>query len=423
MSVYNKIKQRKGDPEFQQVVIRMAFFIFVTIYIGLGVYSSYYPIAEHDFIVFCAVFFIYFQLTFWHVLFYPNLKYRKYITLFADLLGVTYAIYLTGGATSPFYILYVWIFVSQAVRFGRTELYAAAVFSVLGFSLVIFYEQHWSQRTFEAIMLMIALIVLPVYIDRMLKKLKLAKLEAEQANQAKSSFLANMSHELRTPLNAVIGYSELLKEEAQDLEMDQFSDDLEKINKAGVHLLNLVSSILDLSKIEAGKIELQYVKVNIECLLMDVQSTFKPLLDANQDTMTIQMNNSPVEIDSDEMRLKQVLLNLVGNAIKFTQKGHVLLSVDVVKDNNKEWLEISVIDNGIGIDKENIAKLFTPFTQADSSTTRKYGGTGLGLAISRSYCRIMRGDLVFREQGSGGSCFVVQLPLEGKAGIKNDEDY
>jgi len=415
MSFYNKIKQRKGDPEFQQVVIRMAFFIFVTAYIGLGVYSSYYPITEQTFIVFCVIFFLYFQLTFWHVLLYPDVRYRKYITLFADITGVTYAIHLTGGATSPFYILYVWIFVSQAVRFGRTELYAAALFSVAGYTLVISYEEHWSQRTFEAIMLMIALMILPVYIDRMLKKLKCAKLEAEQANQAKSSFLANMSHELRTPLNAVIGYSELLREESQDLEMEQFAGDLDKINKAGIHLLNLVSSILDLSKIEAGKIELHYTKVNLQCLLQDVKSTLQPLLEANQNTFILQMNDVPVEIYSDEMRLKQVLLNLVGNSIKFTHQGEITLLVDVVQKKNSKVLEISVSDSGIGIEKQKIGRLFTPFMQADSSTTRKYGGTGLGLAISRSYCRIMKGDLVYREQSSKGSCFVVQLPLVGDA--------
>ena len=411
MSLYNKIKQRKSDPEFQQVLIRIALFVFVTIYIGLGVYSSYYAVTEKQFVIFGMAFFIYLQITFWHVLFYPGITSRRYITLFTDLLAVTYAMHLTGGVTSPFYILYVWIFVSQAVRFGRTELYVAAFFSVVGFLMVVSYEGRWSQRTFEAILLLFALVILPVYIDRMLEKLKQARKEAEHANQAKSVFLANMSHELRTPLNAVIGYSELLKEEAEDLDIPGFFSDLEKINKAGTHLLSLVSSILDLSKIEAGKIELLYTKVNLKCLFQDIVSTVEPLLEANKNTLTIHMDNTPEVIDADEMRLKQVLLNLVGNSIKFTQQGNIRLAVQRVGSKKNNCLEISVQDNGIGIDKKQVARLFTPFTQADNSTTRKYGGTGLGLAISRSYCRIMKGDLFYREQASSGACFVIRLPV------------
>ncbi len=414
MLLIDIIKRNRRNPEFQQVLVRVAFFVFSFTYIGLGSYSNYYPISTLTFYTFAVVFLTYLLVSFWHVNKYPRVRNRVFVTLFMDLMGVTYAIYLTGGASSPFYIMYVWIFVSQAVRFGRTNLYVSAALSQLGFISVIMYEQDWSQNTFEAIFLIVCLLILPVYIDLMLKKLNRAKKEADEANKAKSAFLANMSHELRTPLNAIIGYSDLLVEDAEALDQPEFSADLQKIHLSGQHLLLLISNVLDMSKIEAGKMVVDMQSTDVKSIVTEVEATVRPLIERGGNTYDVKYGGEPGEIVVDELKLKQVLINLLGNAAKFTNNGRISLIVEQHDDQQGRYMTFTVKDNGIGISPEESDKLFLPFTQIDSSTTRAFGGSGLGLSISRSYCRMMGGDLTFNSQPGKGSCFEVRLPMQGE---------
>jgi signal transduction histidine kinase len=228
----------------------------------------------------------------------------------------------------------------------------------------------------------------------------------EAANAAKSFFLAHMSHELRTPLNAVIGYSEMLEEEAR-ASQDRFVPDLRKIQGAARHLLELINELLDLSKMEAGKMELEAEEFDLDALLHEVAGTVEPLLRKNGNTLEVRCPAVLGRVRTDPGRLRQVLLNLLGNAAKFTQQGQVRLEAE--RDGGRE-LMVRVVDTGIGISEEQAQRLFQPFTQADPAIHRKYGGTGLGLAICRHLCRLMGGDITLHSEPGRGSTFTVRLP-------------
>ncbi len=249
------------------------------------------------------------------------------------------------------------------------------------------------------------------------EELLIAKNEAEAASRTKSAFLANMSHELRTPLNAIIGYSELLKEEAEFNQHDMYEQDLHKINSSALHLLALIDDILDLSKIEAGKMEFYLEDFPVEELLADVQATVEPLAQKKHNTFTLEKQGELGIIHSDKLKVKQVLFNLLSNASKFTENGSIKLTAARAQDRDnpgQEQIIFTVEDTGIGISDEQISKIFQAFSQADASTTSKYGGTGLGLAISRQICQLMGGDILVKGAIGQGSTFTVKLPVRSQ---------
>jgi PAS domain S-box-containing protein len=252
--------------------------------------------------------------------------------------------------------------------------------------------------------------VMGLYHD--ITELLLARREAEAANSAKSQFLASMSHELRTPLNAIIGYSEMLQEEVADLGQTALAPDLEKIRTAGRHLLSLINDILDLSKIEAGKLELYLEPFDVEAVVREVATTVTPLVEKNGNRLEVRCADGIGMMHSDLTRTRQVLLNLLSNACKFTTGGAITLAAERERpaDGTGDWLVFRVSDTGIGMTPEQLAKLFEAFTQADASTSRHYGGTGLGLAITRRFCRMMGGDVNVASIAGRGSTFTVRLP-------------
>jgi PAS domain S-box-containing protein len=242
---------------------------------------------------------------------------------------------------------------------------------------------------------------------------------AQAANQAKSAFLANMSHELRTPLNAIIGYSDLLKEDAEDLGCEDIIPDLHKIQTAGKHLLSLISDILDISKIEAGRMELYLESFNLASLIEDVVSTIEPLVKSNFNEFEVDYASDLGLMYGDITKTRQILLNLLSNAAKFTERGTISLKIERVKNDSLKIQELEafsdsivfrVADTGIGIPPEQLQHLFQAFMQGDASTTRKYGGTGLGLTISRHFCLMMGGDIQVESELGCGSVFTVRLP-------------
>jgi len=256
---------------------------------------------------------------------------------------------------------------------------------------------------------------------RVARELEQAKEAAEAANAAKSAFLANMSHELRTPLNAIIGYSEMLEEDAQEAGQDDIVPDLKKIQTAGKHLLRLINDLLDLSKIEAGRLELTMETCDVADLVRGVATTVHPMVEKNGNTLRVTCPDSVGDVTTDTTRLRQVLLNLVGNATKFTEKGEVALVVERDEGGVEGWVSFHVRDTGIGMTEEQLGRLFQPFSQADASTTRKYGGTGLGLAISRRLCRMMGGEVVVKSTPGLGSVFTVRLPVAGVTGDRSGD--
>jgi signal transduction histidine kinase/CheY-like chemotaxis protein len=243
-----------------------------------------------------------------------------------------------------------------------------------------------------------------------------AQEDAESANRTKSAFLANMSHELRTPMNAIIGYSEMLIEEAEDLGQEEFVPDLKKIHSAGRHLLGLINDVLDLSKIEAGKMTVYAETIDIATMINEVQATVHPLVEKNGNHLVIEIPAGVGTMYSDLTKIRQTLFNLLSNASKFTEKGRLLLKVSREAGVGGDWVRFAVTDSGIGMTPEQLGKLFQAFSQADASTTRKYGGTGLGLAISRKFCQMLGGDITVTSTPDVGSTFTVDLPVTAPAG-------
>ena len=246
---------------------------------------------------------------------------------------------------------------------------------------------------------------------RVEEELRRAKTAAEEASRSKSQFLANMSHELRTPLNAIIGYSELMREEAEDLDQQSFVRDLKKVESAGKHLLELINGVLDIAKIEAGKMETHSETFDVESMLNDVASTIAPVVEKNGNRFEIVAGPALGSMHTDLTKVRQSLFNLLGNAGKFTHNGVIRLQADRIAQNGSESILFQVVDTGVGMTPEQCAKIFEAFSQADASTTRKFGGTGLGLAITREFSRMVGGDVTVVSELGKGSTFSLRAPV------------
>jgi signal transduction histidine kinase len=247
-------------------------------------------------------------------------------------------------------------------------------------------------------------------VRRLYEDLTVAHEQVLAASQVKSQFLANMSHELRTPLNAIIGYSDLLQVVAARKQDPTYTADLQRIEKAGKHLLTLINDILDISKIEAGKLQLEIEVFDVSMILDEINETIQPLASKNSNTFTVSVAPDLSPVHADCTRLKQCLLNLLSNACKFTQAGEVDFSITQEQVHGQELVTFRVVDTGVGLSDDQAAHLFQPFTQADASTTRKFGGTGLGLAITKNLCEAMGGSICLQSKFGAGSTFTIRLP-------------
>ncbi|HYM02876.1 MAG TPA: ATP-binding protein [Stellaceae bacterium] len=326
------------------------------------------------------------------------------LLLFASMLAsgtIFYSAYLPGHAT---YVLGCALPLAVASFMHGTptaQLFGCTIFAYI--ALILRAAYAFNRRIRRTIKLQLENEVL---IDRLRK----AKDAAEEANKTKSQFLASMSHELRTPLNAVIGYSEILLEDAEAEGHQERMADLRRINGAGRHLLSLVNDVLDLSKIEAGKMDVDAAPIDLAGFIDDVAATCLTLVERNRNTLDVRHGRGLGAIVGDATKLRQVLLNLLSNAAKFTKSGRITVAANRTRRGASEWISIAVHDTGIGIDKDVLAKLFTNFTQADATTASTYGGTGLGLALSRKLSRLMGGEITAESELHRGSCFTLWLP-------------
>ncbi|MCV6639205.1 response regulator [Candidatus Albibeggiatoa sp. nov. NOAA] len=312
-------------------------------------------------------------------------------TILAILVGIVFAVLMARGLTAGMKNL---LDVTDKVRQGERQVRADET------------------RYDEVGRLGTAFNEMVIAIDKSDRELTIAKEAAEESNRAKSQFIANMSHELRTPLNAIIGYSDMLHDEIEDLEPDEIAPDLAKINAAGRHLLSLINDILDLSKIESGKMEIYNETFDIQKVLEEVIVTVQILLEQRHNTLAFDCEPNIGLMHSDVTKVRQILLNLLSNASKFTENGTVGLKVRKQWIGDIEWISFSITDTGIGISREQQKKLFKAFSQVDASTTRKYGGTGLGLLITKRFAEMMGGQVSVESELGRGSTFVVRFPTK-----------
>jgi two-component system sensor histidine kinase RpfC len=341
----------------------------------------------------------------------PEISHARHTaTMVTDISVTTGCLYLAGATGSFFYVIYLWLSIGNGFRYGLRYLYLCMVLSVLAFGGLIYTSDYWAQHHTLGVGLLIGLAVLPVFSSALVHRLNRALRRSEEASKAKSQFVANMSHELRTPLNGVVGMTHLLMKTPLAPVAKEYA---RAILASSRTLLSLIDNILDLSKIEAGKIELESVDVDLYGLLHSVHSMFAQQAQERGLRLMLHVDPAtPATMRGDPTYIRQVLVNLVGNAIKFTERGYVDIQVRLITvDKDKPYMRFEIVDTGIGIPREALAGIFEMFTQADASTTRKFGGSGLGTTIAKQLVERMGGTIDVSSVVGEGTRFYFDIPF------------
>ena len=401
-----------SSGEFEQAVIRVIILSLVLLYFtGYHYFLNHADILSQPMVVLVGLFvgFSLFNLLSFRA--YPGKSHtRRIINLLVDLSVLSYGLYLGGSAATVCFTIYLWLMVGYGLRYGQIYLFAGTIIGAVEFTAVITYTEYWQHQRTTGIGLLIGLVALPVFFSSLLRKLTNAKASAEEANKSKSQFIANMSHEIRTPLNGVIGMVDLLNSTQLTREQKEFSKTIQASAKT---LLTIIEDILDISKIEAGKFSIENTEFDLHKLINSTASMMK--LQTESKGLKLITNISPLtpfKLIGDPHHLRQVLINLIGNAIKFTENGHIEIRISTIsEDSETARIRFEVIDTGIGIPEAAQKKIFESFTQADSSTTRKFGGTGLGTTISKEIIELMEGTIGLHSTVDVGSNFWFDVPL------------
>jgi two-component system, sensor histidine kinase RpfC len=404
----------RGNPEFQSAVVRIGVWTFGVSYLSLATVTGYYRVDVPYLLAVIGVFTVVYLGILVSVLRRPHWPARRYVALSLDILVATLGIFLTHEGISPFYLLYIWIFISAGTRYGTRHLVLASVEAVVAYSLVLYVLDQWSRYPYEAVFFLLLLVLLPLYQYALLRRVQRATEEAERANKAKGDFLAFMTHELRTPLTGVIGMTELMKTTRLDPEQGDF---VHAISNSATVLNALIGDILDFSKIDAARLKLEQIPFEPRQVVREVCGVLEgPALAQGLELICRVAPEVPRSVVGDQLRVRQILFNLVGNAVKFTAQGHVELRLSVRPPEDglgQPHLLVEIEDTGIGIPPDKLTRIFDSFSQADDSTTRRFGGSGLGTTIARELALLM-GGLIGVDSGLGeGSRFWVRLPLLG----------
>ncbi len=415
LSLWSTIRERlrnRQDSEHEQAVIRIIIAVMVSSYLYTLLpdnSSSKYLINSFYFIN------IYLGLSILllaAIVVQPQKSRTRRITgIISDAICTSILLHLGDAAIAPWFGVYLWVIFGNGFRYGEKYLYLSALLSITGFSLAISFTPFWQQNINMGIGLLVSLFVLPGYVATLIRRIQTERQRAEQANLAKSEFLARMSHEIRTPLNGIIGTGELLETCNLGAEEKEY---VATIKDSGKTLIRLVEDILDISRIEAGKMEAESIDFDLYELINTSINIFSPQARSKGLRLSKYIDiRIPFNLNGDPMHLRQVLTNLLGNAVKFTDDGAITLKASLVESNRSNIkIRFEVTDTGIGIHKDTQSKIFEKFTQADETTTRRYGGSGLGMAIAKQLVELMGGRIGVTSTPDAGSSFWFELTLD-----------